>query len=206
MADEQIVTEPGQATPKPGEGEPAKEAPPAATPKEGTAAPPAEPAKPKDTAAAPPEKYDLKLPEDSLLDEKALEGTVSYAKERGLSNEQAQELVERESFAISEYVTRMKGEAENWIAEAKGDEELGGDSFNKNVEMARRVVEKFGSDKFKEALNDSGLGNHPEVVRVFKRIAESMGEDSLVQPGAAAKPAKSMAEILYPETSKPQET
>jgi hypothetical protein len=44
-----------------------------------------------------PEKYDLKLPEASLLDASHVEKLTAFAKERGLSNDEAQALLEREN-------------------------------------------------------------------------------------------------------------
>src|SRR5688572_20896218 len=58
---------------------------------------------PKEQKPVVPEKYDLKLPEGSLLEAAQMEKISAYAKEKGLSNEQAQELLERENDAVSGY-------------------------------------------------------------------------------------------------------
>jgi hypothetical protein len=156
------------------------------------------------TEAKPvPEKYELKLPENSPLSPKALEEIALIAKEQGLTQKQAEALVTRESAAMSALlktqVEELQVKSQKWVDELKVDKELGGEAFQKNVEMASRVVGRFGSDQLKTILDQSGFGNHPELVRVFSRIGKAMSEDQLVQPGASAqsKSGRSMEDIFY---------
>lgn len=150
-----------------------------------------------------PEKYDLKLPDGTQLDASAVEKVAQIAKEQKLSNAQAQALLNAKSDAIAEFTTKQQEQVKHkstndWVNEMKSDPELGGDGFDKNVEMAKRVVQKFGTESFKKTLNESGLGNHPELVRVFSRIGKLMSEDQLVLPGAQVGGNKlSMEEIFY---------
>lgn len=149
-----------------------------------------------------PEKYDLKLPDGSQLDAKAIEKVASYAKEKGLTNEQAQALLERENTAVAEFAERQKQEVkaklESWVNDVKADKEIGGDAFNANAELAKRVIERYATPEFKATLDETGLGNHPELVRVFVRIGRAMAEDQLVLPGKdAAGMKRDPAEILY---------
>src|SRR3990172_2365452 len=46
--------------------------------------------------SGPPEKYEIKLPEGSLLDASEIERTVTLAKEQGLSNKTAQALLDHQ--------------------------------------------------------------------------------------------------------------
>ena len=188
--------------------------PPAATPP-AEPVPPAEPTTPGKTSVvtdAPenpetpktpetpkaPEKYELALPEDTLLDEGAIERTVAYAKEQGLSNDAAQEFLNEHSQAVADHVD---AQSETWASEIDTDAEIGGKKRGESVEMARRVVTRFGTDDFKQLMVKFGYGNHKEVVRIFSRIGKAMGEDKLVHAptaGAKGKP-KSKADILYGE-------
>lgn len=157
-----------------------------------------------------PEKYDLKLPKNSLLNPKEIETLSIYAKEKGLSNEQAQEVLEQRNSAVQNYVEAQQElfkttATKNWIEEIKSDSELGGDNFNQSAELAKRVVEKFGTDSFRKALSETNLGNHPELVRIFARIGKSMGDDSFVAPSgqsATKSKGKDMATMFYGETQK----
>ena len=174
--------------------------------------PPAEGAAPPAPAPAPaaveppvvPETYDLKLPDGSRLDPSRVEKIASLAKERKLSNEAAQEILTREHEVVEGYAsaqqTAYQQQQEAWSTALKTDKELGGDNLNKKVELASRVVNRFGTEEFKKALNETGLGNHPELVRVFARVAEKLGEDNLVLPGAApgAGP-KDLRDVFYPK-------
>lgn len=154
-----------------------------------------------------PEKYDLKLPEGSQLDAARVEKIASFAKERGLSNEQAQVILERESSAVNEHVEAQKAQFEQrkagWMSEIQADKEIGGEAFKENAERAKRVVDRFGSDTFKKILNDTGLGNHPELVRLFSRIGKDMAEDRMVLPNASSSgEAKRIQDVFYPNMKK----
>ena len=150
---------------------------------------------------AAPEKYDLKLPEGSPFDASAIERTAAYARERGLTNDQAQALLERESSAVKGFAdaqqANLKATMEGWVKAAQSDTEIGGANFGANVEMAKRALTRYGTDEFRKALEETGLGNHPEVVRTFLRIGKAMAEDRTILTGGAPRPQRSMEEIFY---------
>lgn len=101
-----------------------------------------------------PEKYELKLTEGSLLDQSHVDDVASYAKKLGLSNEDAQGLLDRENQVAASFIQKQKETLEQnavkWVEAVKADSELGGDKFNENVELAKRVIVRFGSDGFKK--------------------------------------------------------
>ena len=192
------VTDPAQVTPEAG-ADPA--VPPTGDP---AAQPPADP-KAGDPPAAPivPEKYELNLPEGSLLDPSTIEKISAYAKEKGLSNEAAQEVLNRENAIVTAYheaqnqqVTEIRNA---WVKEAESDKEIGGDKFKENLELAKRVVNRFGSEAFKAALNETGFGNHPEVIRTFARIGLLMADDKLITGGSNSDTPRDMAHTFYPD-------
>jgi hypothetical protein len=207
----EVVKEPAQEPPKAGEGasaqaptkaEPAKAEPAKVEPVvEASEKPRAEAQAPSEQKPAVPEKYDLKLPEGSSLDASYVEKVASYAKEQKLSNEQAQAVLERENTAVATYVEsqkdQLKKQTETWVESLRGDKELGGEAFKENVELAKRVVHRFGSEEFRKTLSETGLGNHPELVRVFARIGKEMAEDKLVHPGSQSGGKKSLESIFY---------
>lgn len=146
-------------------------------------------------------EYKLKSPENSRLGDADMERIASFAKEQGLSKEAAQKLVDQESEAREAFFNDLQSQhkemVQQWVSDIKGDKEIGGDNFNKSVELAKRAVDKFGTDKFKEDLDKSGYGNHPEVVRTFSRIGRFMASDELVRPGNQAGGDRSMEDIFY---------
>ena len=161
------------------------------------------PVKPPEAKPVVPEKYELKLPEGSLLDAAQVDKIAAFAKASGLSNDQAQVILERESDAVSSFSASQqqafdKAQAQ-WSESLKSDPDIGGDALPKSVELAKRVVERFGSEALKKQLNDTRLGNHPELVRVFVKIGRAMSEDQLIIPGSSSggDNKKSMEDILY---------
>jgi hypothetical protein len=148
-----------------------------------------------------PDKYDLKLPKDSPLSKESVERIALISKERKLSQEQAQALLETESNAVTSFTSLQQDEFKKqvgaWAEQAKSDKEIGGDGFVQNAELAKRVVDKFGSAELKKQLDDTGLGNHPELLRFCVRLGKSMKEDSLVLGGAKGEGKKSAAELFY---------
>lgn len=149
----------------------------------------------KEAKPAVPEKYDLKLAEDSVLDSSVVEKVAALAKERGLSNDDAQKFLEQEEANVAEFIEKRKTD---WAAEIQGDKEIGGEAFKENVELAHRVIKRYGTESLTKELNRSGYGNHPELVRLLSRIGKSMSEDQLVLPGAQAGGKKNIEDIFYP--------
>jgi len=154
-----------------------------------------------------PEKYELKLPKDTLLKPTVVERIAAEAKAQGLTNEQAQALLEREDRAVKEF----RGEQQvfldtkkvEWKEASSTDEEIGGENFARNSELAARVVNRFGTDALKREMDQTGYGNHPELVRLLVRIGHSMSEDQLVLPGAQpGGPKKTRAQKFYGDPPK----
>lgn len=171
------------------------------------------PAKPDAEAPKPIEEkkpeakpLELKLPEGSHLTAKDVEKVVARSKELNLTPEQAQAELNRESELVKSFVEGEKQkfakEVTAWVDEAKKDPEIGGEKFAQSAEAAKRVVNRFGTEAFKKALNESGLGNHPELVRVFVRIGKAMTDDQLVLPSGNPTAPRSAAEVLYGEPTK----
>jgi hypothetical protein len=177
----------------------------------GTTAPGAPEGKPEESGKKteivetqkPPEKYELKLKENSLLNQAHVESLETFAKDRGLTNEQAQKILERDESQVSTLKAfeeeQRRALTTKWVSEVKADQEIGGEKLAQTVELSHRLVNKFGSQALKQALNETGFGNHPELIRFVSRIAKSMSDDQLVLPStqSVARPVKSPAEVFY---------
>jgi len=150
-----------------------------------------------------PEGLKLQAPEGSTLTAEHVERTAAFAKEQGLSQEQAQAVLERESKELSSFVGKQKENRDavvsQWAEQVKNDKEIGGENFDKSIAGAREVLNKFGSPELKKGLEETGFGNHPMLVKLLVKIRGAMADDQLVLPGAqpAVKAKKSMTEILY---------
>ncbi len=144
------------------------------------------------------EEYDLKLAKGSPISPQQVDNTVAFAKEQGLSSDQAQAILDRDQKAYSEFNQQVEQEKKGWIAQLQNDREIGGDAFRENVEYARRALSRFGSDDLKKSLDETGLGSHPELVRTFARIGRAMGEDKFINAVSHSNPPKRPEDAFYP--------
>lgn len=153
-----------------------------------------------------PEKYELKLQEGSLLDSSVVEKISSYAKEKGLSNEQAQELLDTQEEAVSSFrdsqLQKLQDMRKTWVEGIKSDKEFGGERFNESAELARRVITKYADKELIDALNTTGYGDHPALFKFVAKLGRELKvlDDKLVQPKAHAKGDVDVVEMLYGKT------
>lgn len=134
-----------------------------------------------------PEKYEVKLPDGMEIDAKALEHYTPIMKELGITAEGAQKLVDA-NLAFAQTMQKASEDAfvtqvEAWGKASREDKEFGGSAFDTNIVVAQRALAKFGSPQLKELFDQTGLGNHPEVLRAFVRIGKIIGEDGGVNGG-----------------------
>jgi hypothetical protein len=147
-----------------------------------------------------PVKFDLKLPEGSLLKPEAVQVVTDFAKANKMTPEQAQAVLERENANVMEQKKMLDDLSVKWVGEVKADKELGGDNFAKTAELSKRVIDKFAPELVEE-LEKTGLGNHPGFVRFVYRIGKAMDNGEFVKGSNPPPPIKSAAEVLYGGTS-----
>lgn len=181
------------------ETKPAAEAKPAAETK------PAAEAKPE-TAKPEAKAYALKTPDKSPLDARAVEEIAAFSKARGLSVEQAQALLDRDHAATVAYADGLQKELADkragWLASSRTDKEVGGDKFVESAELAKRARDRFFGADVARMLDETGLGDHPEILRGFARIGKAIAEDRFVPAGAPARGGRpSTADVLFGATS-----
>lgn len=163
--------------------------------------------KPGDTKPverAAPEAYEFKPPEGVTLDAEVLGEFEAVARELNMPQAEAQALVERLSPKIAQRLAAQQTEAlatasAEWMRAVQSDKEIGGDTLPANLAAASRALQAFGSPELRSLLEDSRLGNHPEVIRFMVRAGKAMGEDTQFIGGKASGAAsKTLAERLYP--------
>ena len=151
-----------------------------------------------------PDKYELALPEKSLVDGKRLDEIAAFAKAQGLSNKAAQAILQRENETLQTGIEgndkALKARSEAWLTELKADPEYGGAKTNETVALASLAVARHGSPELAKFLEDTRMGNHPGVVKMLAKIM-SLAKDDVIGTGgnAGVKPPtpKSAAEKLY---------
>ena len=140
-----------------------------------------------------PEAYEFNskvadAPEE--LDSEVLTAFGEVAKELDLSQEAAQKVLDKVAPVMQARQAKVVEDAkQDWANESKADQEFGGESLDTNLEIAKASLNAFGTDALKSLLSESGLGNHPEIIRFMYRAGKAIGEDSYVgnSQGAYAK-------------------
>lgn len=125
------------------------------------------------------------------IDAKALDGMniesglvdsyTGLAKKYGLNQENATSLLKDAAEILNrmdvETVTKQRNA---WAEESRNDKEFGGAALDANLAIAKKAVDAYGTPEIKEFLETTGLGNHPEVIRLFYRVGKTLTEDGIV--------------------------
>jgi hypothetical protein len=165
---------------------------------------------PPEADAGIPDQYQLTAPEGLSLDPVAIELATPVFRELGLSNEQAnklmpvagqfaQGLIERHQ---RQFLGQVQAERKAWLDSARNDPEIGGQQWATSIGTAAKALDALGFGKgsaFRALLDESGLGNHPEMIRAFQRVGKAIGEDGFERSSGIHHSKRDRAETLYPE-------
>jgi hypothetical protein len=167
---------------------------------------------------APEGDYAIEMPEGVELDKTMLDAFVPVAKELDLSNAGAQKLtaffIEKVQPQIAEaFVKGIEADVENqkaqFAADAKAlvetdakaekpeDRVFAGKNFDAVVKTTARTLDRFGTPELRDFLNVSGLGNHPELVKMMYKIGDKIGEDNDFTRGGHVPQPKTREEKYY---------
>ena len=146
-----------------------------------------------ETPEGAPDKYEFNAkvadaPEE--LDPEVITAFGEVAKELDLPQEAAQKVIDKVAPVMQAQQAKMVEQVKvDWANDAKADQEFGGENLNANLEVAKSSLKAFGTDALKSLLQESGLGNHPEVIRFMYRAGKAISEDAYVgnSQGADAK-------------------
>ena len=153
-----------------------------------------------------PEAYaDFSAPEGLELDAALVEEASPLFKEMNLSQENAQKLVDLYAKQIQASQDSQLESFENlrneWAESSKNDPEFGGDKFEENVKQANSLINKFGTPELKKFLDESGAGNHPEMIRIFHKLQVQFSQDVPEGGTRSTQPTQDRVSILYPTGS-----
>lgn len=171
-----------------------------------------------DESKAPelPEKYELTPPEGMEIDDALLAEADPVLRELGLSNDQANKLMPIVGKVADAIFTRQSEafatQAADWAKQSKADKELGGKNWHETENLVAKALDTFAGpatikDKdgkdvpnaFRQLLDETKLGNHPEMIRMFRKIGAALGEGGDLSRSDAGAPVKQdRLETLYP--------
>lgn len=141
------------------------------------------------------EKTEFTLPDGLKVDEKRMTSFKTLAQELKLTKEQAQKLVDMDSKNIQAADEAFKKMQADWKAETM--KQLGENAEQKLGEAAA-AFKKFGDDEFVKLMKDTGLENHPAVVRVFRNLGSKISTDTTIPAtSGGVNSAMTLSEALY---------
>lgn len=158
----------------------------------------------------------LKLPDGSLLTTADMERLTTYAKEKGLSQEAAQELLDRDHSTVKTFHEVQKKQLDDmkkvWVKEIQDDPVYGGKDAKKNQEISKRGVNYIGKQIGKEKelvqiLELTGLGENPVFIRMFHHIGKVIADDTFVHSKEKASDNEKQPrhKKYYPDADKTKE-
>lgn len=157
-----------------------------------------------------PEAYEFSLGDGVTFDKEAFDAVEPVLREMDLSQEAAGKIVgayAEKVLPLLEQRAEAKASAAgeelraDWAKQTMADKEVGGTKLDESKAMAARALARFlpqseEGQRFRTFLNESGLGNHPEMMRLLSRAGRDLGEATADQ-GTTAKEALSSAEKFY---------
>lgn len=127
------------------------------------------------------DKYEIKHGEQSNLDGEFVKAFKENAFKSGILPHQAQKLVDFfEQQTQADLASMEKAKQDSLEKNINGLKQEWGAAFEKNVKIAQNVVKKFGDENFTKYLDESGLGNDPQVIKLLSKIGASLGEDKFM--------------------------
>jgi hypothetical protein len=174
-------------------------------------------------AEGPPDTYELALKDDEgkdvVLDPEAVAAAEPVFRDLGLTNDQANKLMpvakdfaDRTTQAVYQQI--IEGGAvqkKEWLDAFKADPEIGGAKAEETTHLAAKALDTmgftltgFGDDKkqphpFRKALTESGFGNHPDMIRLTRKLGELVSEDGFVRADAGLTSKPDRLTTLYPD-------
>lgn len=162
-------------------------------------------AKANDTKATPFKLEEIKVPEGMSIDEAVSKPFVDIVNKFGLGRDAVSELVALQAKAMND--ASEKGSADwnklqdTWRDEVMKDADIGGAKWQGAQSSIAKVLDEFGTPELRSALDLTGAGNNPHVVKFLAKIGSKFTEGGFTggSPGAGPKDA---ANLLYPDQGK----
>lgn len=156
---------------------------------------------PATQAPKAPEKYDFTASQGKV-DPSVLTKFEGLARELNMTQEQAAKFIDTMNPAMSDAQSaQLEAAKTGWAEAAKIDKEFGGEKLQENLAIAKKALDTFGSPELTKLLNESGLGNHPEIIRAFYRAGQKISSGAFVPSGqgpSGSSAAASASSKLYP--------
>lgn len=147
------------------------------------------------------------------IDSTLLETVTPGLKEAGITQAQLDKLAPVvpaiQEAALKQLNDGFSKTRADWSKQATEDPEIGGAKLDETKLLAAKALDHFGArseikdgketNEFRVLLNESGLGNHPVMLKIFRNVGAAISEDAnLVRNTQETSARKSREEINYP--------
>lgn len=106
---------------------------------------------------------------------------TELAKSLNINKDTAQKILDQMAPAMKQAeLAKLDTARAEWLNQSKNDPEFGGAKLEASLQVANKAYEALASPTLKELLKESGLVNHPEMVRLFRKAGEMISEDHFV--------------------------
>ena len=164
-------------------------------------------------AVGAPEAYEFNLGEGVTVDQGALAVFEPVLRELNIDQATADKLVgtyaekllpmmeERANAQAEEAGAQLRAD---WSRQFSADPEIGGAKLEESRSFAAKAMQHFMPNNaegqaFRTFLNESGLGNHPEMGRFLSRVGRQLSEAAVDETTGNATTKTSVAERWYGE-------
>ncbi len=153
----------------------------------------------------------IKLPDGITAEDPVLAAFLEGAAKGGMDAESVHAIVEsigpEMQKALAAPYQAWKDLQETWQGAVKADSEIGGDKLAGVVSTVNRALTAVCGDMLadiKTALETTGAGNNPAVIKAMYRMAKGLVEPSGPVTGTPPnpQPAKNPAKLLYPSAAR----
>lgn len=154
------------------------------------------------------------LPEGTVVDAEALAAVAPVARELGLSNEglskiagvYAEKVLPQVTEAVTNQILQQSAATTaGWATEAaeavRTDPAFGGKPMADVQAVAAKALDRFGGSDFREYLKDTGLGNHPAMLKAMFLAGSAIAEDTTFERGGPVTTPKTREEKFYGKTT-----
>jgi hypothetical protein len=149
------------------------------------------------------------------IDNKLLEDVTPLLRDAGVTLGAAKKLAPAVLKVQEQVLTRLNNDHKamraDWEKQVREDKDLGGAKLDTTLSLVDRALGKFGApsvkdeqgketNEFRLLMNETGLGDHPVLVRMFSEIGKLVGEDGeLIRPDTSPALKLDRLEALYPD-------
>ncbi|MEY2703263.1 MAG: hypothetical protein RLY43_1901 [Bacteroidota bacterium] len=130
---------------------------------------------------APTDYEDFKALDGLIYDTESATEFKDVAKELNLTQDQAQKLVDLYGKNILAQQEQQQEQSNQWFNESKKQYK------QSEIDLASKTIGRFADKETIDLLGQSGLGNHPKMIGLFKKIGEQISEGKMVDAGTTPK-------------------